>query len=348
MTDYWAKADEGLTPILREAAIKLRSEPEEKKRCQQMANIFLTNRQMGEAEAYYKIMPNLTLKYSSVDTIFVPSDKKALRSKFLMKLDETDANFSKGTQVKGGKDGLYLEKPDIIDKYCRRDMAKNYELGELRPAQFAKMYEPYNSKNAKEEKDQKHNIKSDSKKEAEDNEEDENMKNDESDNETDDESDDEYKVANFIITSNPNMQRVRLPEIIKIKDPMPGEVAIWKKRKFPKAMRIHKKREDTDTNRYFLSELLLYTAYTDENELGCDDEKKCRELYFQNRENIQYVKKHLIPYAQGIEEARYYVQEAMKNEENTQNIVNLLDPKGIKTTLSAKMRGMMLIVLMYY
>ena len=73
-----------------------------------MANTFLTNRQMGEAEAYYKILPNLTLKYSSVDTIFVPIDKKDLRSKFLMKLDENDANFSKGLQVKGGREGTPL------------------------------------------------------------------------------------------------------------------------------------------------------------------------------------------------------------------------------------------------
>ena len=102
-----------------------------------MANTFLTNRQMGESEAYYKILPNLTLKYSSVDTIFVPSDKKELRSKFLMKLDENDANFSRGVQVKGGREGTFLEKPDIIDKYCRRDITEKSELKELRPSQFA-------------------------------------------------------------------------------------------------------------------------------------------------------------------------------------------------------------------
>ena len=131
VTDYWAKADEGLTPILREAALKLKSEPEQKKRCQQMANTFMTNRQMGEAEAYYKILPNLTLKYSSIDTIFIPSDKKALRSKFVMKLDESDVNIKNGAHVKGGKEGIFVEKPDIIDKYCRRDMTNDPELAEL-------------------------------------------------------------------------------------------------------------------------------------------------------------------------------------------------------------------------
>ena len=93
-----------------------------------MANTFLTNRQISEAEAYYKILPNMTLKYSSMDTIFVLSDKKDLRSKFLMKLDETDANFSKGVKVKGGREGTFLEKPDIIDKYCRRDMTEKNRI----------------------------------------------------------------------------------------------------------------------------------------------------------------------------------------------------------------------------
>ena len=114
VTDYWAKADQGVTPFLKEAAENLKTEPDQKKRSRQMASTFLTHRQMGEAEAYFKIFPNLTLKYSNVDTIFIPSDKKELRSKFLMKLAESGANFSKGVEVKGGRDGMFLEKPDII------------------------------------------------------------------------------------------------------------------------------------------------------------------------------------------------------------------------------------------
>ena len=317
VTDYWAKSDEGLTPILKEAAKKLKSEPELKKRCQQMANTFMSNRQMGEAEAYYKILPNLTLKYSNVDTIFVPSDKKSMRSKFLMKLDEADINFSKGAQVKGGKEGIFLEKPDIIDKYCRRDMSKNKELAELRPSQFAKMYEPITRTKKKKESENNDDPEPDTEIMLED---DEHI----SPNGEDEECE-EYKVANYIISPDPLKQTIRLPELIKIKNPVPGEVAIWRKRKSPKAIRVHKKREDTDPNRYFLSELLLYMAYTDEQELGCDDEVKCRQLYLENKQNIQYVKRHILPYAQGVEEARHYVDQAMKNEDVQQNIGNLLD-----------------------
>ena len=167
VTDYWAKPDEGLTPILKEAAKNLKSEPDQQKKCQQMANTFMTNRQMGEAEAYYKILPSLTLKYSSVDTIFIPSDKKALRSRFLMKLNDTDVNLPHGVQVKGGKEGLFLEKPDVIDKFCRREITKkNLELGELSAIQFGKMYQPINCKTK--EKEVENNRKADDEEELED------------------------------------------------------------------------------------------------------------------------------------------------------------------------------------
>ena len=146
VTDYWAKPDEGLTALLTEAAQTIKDEPDQQKRCQQLANTFLSHRQMGEAEAYYKILPNLTLKYSSMDTVFIPADKKELRSKFLMKLDESDANYAKGALVKGGKEGKFIEKPDIIDKYCRRLISETSGLEHLKPIQFGKMYEPFRRK----------------------------------------------------------------------------------------------------------------------------------------------------------------------------------------------------------
>ena len=49
--------------------------------------------------------------------------------------------------------------------------------------------------------------------------------------------------------------------------------------------------------------------------------------FFQNREIIQYVKRHLIPYAQGVEEARHFVEEAMKNDLADQNVGKELDPQ---------------------
>ena len=95
---------------------------------------------MSEAEAYYKIFPNLNLKYSNINTIFMPSDKRTMRSKFLLKVDESDT--IKGVEVDGGRDGLFIEKPDIIDKFCRREITeKNPELAAMASIHFGKMYE---------------------------------------------------------------------------------------------------------------------------------------------------------------------------------------------------------------
>ena len=94
-----------------------------------MANTFLTHRQMGEVEAFYKILPSLSLKYSSVETIFIPADKKELRSKFLMKLDRDDANFEKGSEVVGGTEGKFMEKSDLIDKFCRKEIPDKDQQG---------------------------------------------------------------------------------------------------------------------------------------------------------------------------------------------------------------------------
>jgi hypothetical protein len=140
--------------------------------------------------------------------------------------------------------------------------------------------------------------------------------------------DEEDRLANYFITTNPMYNRIRLPEIIKIKDCQPGEVPFWRKRSFPKAARIHKKNEDTDPNRFFLSELILYMGFTDEKELGSNDEQKCRQIYFDNFEAIQFVKRKLLPFAQGVEEARYNGQQAMQNNEQlTNNIGEVLDPE---------------------
>ena len=44
VTDYWANSDEGITQHLKEAALNLKSEPNQLKRCRQMANTFITHR----------------------------------------------------------------------------------------------------------------------------------------------------------------------------------------------------------------------------------------------------------------------------------------------------------------
>ena len=226
ITDYWAKPDEGITQILMEAAALLKSEPDQQKRCQQLANIFMSHRQMSESEAYYKIFPHLTLKYSNVDTIFIPSDKKALRSKFLMKIPEDDCQSAKGIAVKGGREGRFLEKPDIIDKFCRRKITEKHpELAAMPIMHFGKMFEPIRGKKM-DENDNRESSDEDSDMHDESNN---------CNNKTTPWKDEEDRIANYYITTEDKYNHLPLPKYIKINDCQPGEVPIWKKKIFSKS-----------------------------------------------------------------------------------------------------------------
>ena len=136
--------------------------------------------------------------------------------------------------------------------------------GELSPVQFGKMYDPIRRRRKEliqyEESDVLHNSNQDHNDDDNDEENNHPWK------------DEEDRVANFYVTTNPQYHNTPLPKIIKIKNPREGEIPIYEKRSFPKAVRIHKKREDTDPHRFFLSELMLFTGYTDEQQLHCDDE----------------------------------------------------------------------------
>merc|ERR1712004_785460 len=87
-----------------------------RERCHQMANTFMTHRQCGESEAIYKLLASMPLSYSSVATVFVPTQPKGMRRQFLQRQDpDSGAGFSIE-----GREGKWTEKPDLISKYERR------------------------------------------------------------------------------------------------------------------------------------------------------------------------------------------------------------------------------------
>lgn len=61
------------------------------------------------------------------------------------------------------------------------------------------------------------------------------------------------RISNFYITTNSAYDYKRLPKFIKLGNCQPGEISTLVKQSFPKAARFHKKRQDTDPCRYFLS-----------------------------------------------------------------------------------------------
>ena len=69
VTDYVSKDDNTLTQVLLEAAKHCKSETA-RNRMKTIKDTFLTHRQMGEAEVYYRIFPELHLKDSNAKTVY--------------------------------------------------------------------------------------------------------------------------------------------------------------------------------------------------------------------------------------------------------------------------------------
>ena len=86
---------------------------------------FLTHRQIGESEAFFKILPHLHLKWSNIDTVFVMTGFKCNRSRFLKEITRKEAEGFDQIIKLPEKDGFFIEKPDLIDKFERIDLNKN-------------------------------------------------------------------------------------------------------------------------------------------------------------------------------------------------------------------------------
>ena len=105
-----------MTEVLKTAMKQLSEKDDMKERCHQMANTFMTHRQCGESEAIYKLLASMPMSYSSVATVFVPTQPKGMRRQFLQRQDPDSGT---GFAIEG-REGKWTEKPDLISKYERR------------------------------------------------------------------------------------------------------------------------------------------------------------------------------------------------------------------------------------
>ena len=65
ISDYFSKDDTGLMEVINTVVKQITSE-NLREQMKAIANTFLTHRQIGEAEAIYKLLPNMLLKNSNV------------------------------------------------------------------------------------------------------------------------------------------------------------------------------------------------------------------------------------------------------------------------------------------
>ena len=119
MTEYFTKDESGTAEVLKKV---VEDSPDDctKEKMKKIASTFLSHRQIGEAEAFYKLLPDLLLKNSNVTCQWLPLGSKNERY-IRMKRVEEDSNKDKNLLKIEGVEGLWYEQPDILSKYKRRD-----------------------------------------------------------------------------------------------------------------------------------------------------------------------------------------------------------------------------------
>ena len=115
---YYCKDDSGAMKMLQEA-LKESINDDLRSKLHKMVSVFLTHRQMGESEAYYRIIPNLHMKDSSITSVFAQTGFNP--SRFLEKVEDKDIGQCERIIEVEGRTGKYQEKPSLYDKYLRRD-----------------------------------------------------------------------------------------------------------------------------------------------------------------------------------------------------------------------------------
>ena len=321
ITDYFSKDDTGTLQHIKEAAKQFGRESLREK-LNIIKNVFLTHRQMGEAEAIYRLLPSLHLKESNLATKFVPTGFPENRSKFLQKLNEDNEYMSFGREVVtvDGKEDKYVEKPSIVSKYERRDSQSHPELLTLAISQFGKEYESTNTVPKKYLEKLEQTLNDD-------------------DNDSDDHDDDNANERRIHTSKGPGKP---LPRYFKLDPSYPGEPKYMRLRTHPAALRFYKGHKNN--HEFFYSEVFLYTPFKKEcNSIAhskkglkeyYEDEDICREFY--NRGDVQMVKKGVMEHLESVAEGRRRVEES---EEANKMVGTILDPFKEQENEDCKMEG---------
>ena len=288
VTEYYSKDDTGTMEVLRQV-IENNPDDTTKEKMKKVASTFLSHRQIGEAEAFYKLLPDLLLKNSNVSCQWLFIGRKEEKMKRMKRAGEDEKNHSNLIKLEG-VDGLWYEQPDMLSKYKRRPD----ELEEICYTHFGKMIRSGGKM-----------ITTESEPEEEQYRGSENYE----DDSTDDEQDPEDKF-HHIITEKDKLGP-EIPRFIKLKDPLPKENPIMQKRSRPAAVRFHKPHRDNNPHKYFLSELMHYIPFREEEaEFRPDDHEFIENLYKENQERIKKIKSKVMEHLESVEEARYFVEEA--------------------------------------
>ena len=301
ITDYYSKDESGTMDFLKKA-MRENSQKDHKELMHLLSQVFLTHRQNGECEAYYKIFPSLHLTESNVKTTFVASNFPNQRHKFLVKVGETqkvaednheevnnDSDSEQepeypqaGTLVSvAGKEGKYTTKTSVHDRYsCRPKFIEQISF-----AQFSILYELCQKRWSKDVLFIE-DVRGES----------------------------EHKLI------SPGMTDTFLPNYIKLSND-----TYMKVRKTPAVLRKHRFRIDTQYHEFLYSDLLFYLPWRSEDELFYDNFERCLELYETNRQHITFVQERLFPHMNSVHESQVLLDTA--SDFRASHIGDIINPQ---------------------
>ena len=311
ISDYYSKDDSGTMQLLIDA-LKDAENEDLRTKLKRIKSVFLTHQQMGESEAYYRILPHMHLKDSNVEAVFAPTGFNP--SHFLQRIEDDKVDLCEDAVEVEGREGKYKEKASMYDKYLRRDCDAQPELRDLCYAQFVKRYSSARTIP----KDYKFKLQKIPK--------------------TFDE-DGKLILRDLIITKNiENDDEVfRLPSCIKLKDAQDNELSFIKLRA-EAILRYHKFKKSKNLHEHLFSELQLYHPHTNNRKDGqqyclideSNDLEVCQKTY--DESEIFRVKRRIMPFLETVEEgmeAAHELRNTIGDELDPQNELDQLECQEI-------------------
>ena len=301
ISDYYSKDDSGTMGFIKDALKKAENESLQTK-LSIVVHQFLTHRQIGESEAFFRILPHLQMKSSNIDTVFIPTGFKANRSSFLKELTKEEAKYCQNVIKIDNKEGFFTEKPSLLDKFERKDMTYNEHIEKLSYLQFGMKYTSSNTEPKEEELLSYVLYKGESGWSITD-------------------------EMDLIVTHDFEVTKEHhtLPKVIKLKDPRPGEPKYMRKRS-RQVVRFHKINSTKYPHEYKYSQLQLFSPFDREEDLGPEDIDRCEFLFnarseYNNRLKIHNVKKILMKHLESVEAGTERAHDIMNEV-----IEDMLDP----------------------
>ena len=286
--EYVLKSDKGTTEFILKA-LKEQNSRDRVEKIKLVAKAFLTHRQMGMCEAYYRVLKNLHLVGSNIGCEFLPTGME--KSRFLRKLTDEEAEKVEGRKLIqiADREGNYVETVSLNDKYKMRPP----ELHNLTQIQFAKRYVSAQKLPEVKKEPTQYPCK------------------------------DNLIHEDYIISRDPKL-RLPLPRTLVLNGEFTAKERQFMKLRRPVVVRLHKFKKDSEPHQFYFSELELFHIFESQKEedLCKENLDYCLAVYQANIDDINYVKKKTMPFLKLIEKGQELVKKG-----NIDDVGFVLDPE---------------------